>query len=306
MATDTRPAIDLMTLMEAFDTDVECRTYLEELRWPDGVTCPRCNGKTISRIKTRRQFDCDGCRYQFSVTAGTLFNDSHLPLPKWFVAVFLITESKKGMSANQLKRMLKVSYKTAWYLCHRIRKAMTEANPALLSGTVEVDETYVGGKQKRGDGRRGRPRLEISNKSMVLAAIERGGNVRLSVGKRATKKVLHGFINETCSPMTAAIYTDELGAYTGIGDGDTIHDTVKHSLGEYVRGDVHTNTVEGVFSLFKRSIVGSFHQISKKHLDRYLDEFEFRFNNRKNRYLFRDTLLRLMDAKHMKYDELTA
>lgn len=303
---DTRPAIDLLSLMDAFDTDVECRTYLEELRWPDGVICPRCGGKTISRIKTRRQFDCDGCRYQFSVTAGTLFNDSHLPLPKWFVAVFLITESKKGMSANQLKRMLKVSYKTAWYLCHRIRKAMTEVNPELLSGIVEVDETYVGGKQKRGDGKRGRPSLAISNKSMVLAAIERGGNVRLRVEKRATKKLLHGFINETCAPTTEAIYTDEYNGYIGIGDADTKHDTVKHSLGEYVRGDVHTNTVEGVFSLFKRSIVGSFHQISKKHLDRYLDEFEFRYNNRKNRYLFRDTLLRLMDAKHMKYDELTA
>ena len=303
---ETRGEFDLLTVLDAFDTDAECRKYLEDLRWPDGVVCPRCGGKTISRITTRKQFDCDGCRYQFSVTAGTIFHDSHLPLPKWFAAIYLICESKKGMSANQLKRMLKVSYKTAWFLCHRIREAMREVNPEPLTGIVEVDETYVGGRQKNFTGKRGRPRLSESNKSMVLAAIARGGAVRLRVEKRATKKLLHGFINENCAPTTEAIYTDELAAYEGIADADTRHETVKHSLNEYVRGDVHTNTVEGVFSLFKRSVVGSFHQISKKHLERYLDEFEFRFNNRKNRYLFRDVVDRLCDGQNLPYKRLTA
>ena len=117
----TQPAVNILSLMTDYDTDAECRAFLEELRWPNGVECPRCQSKKISRIKARKMFDCDGCRYQFSVTAGTIFHDSHLPLPKWFMAIFLISESKKGMSALQLKRLLKVSYKTAWYLCHRIR-----------------------------------------------------------------------------------------------------------------------------------------------------------------------------------------
>src|SRR6185437_14539188 len=121
--------MDISKLMVDYDTEAECRTYLEELRWRDGITCPRCGGKTISRIKARDQFDCDSCRYQFSVMSGTIFHDSHLPLPKWFIATFLICESRKGMSANQMKRILGVSYKTAWYLCHRIRAAMKEVSP---------------------------------------------------------------------------------------------------------------------------------------------------------------------------------
>jgi transposase-like protein len=298
---DTRPALDLIALLEAYDTDAECRAYLEGLRWPNGVACPRCGGLTISRIKERRQFDCDACRYQFSVTAGTIFHDSHLGLPKWFVATFLICESKKGMSANQIKRMLKVSYKTAWYLCHRIRAAMAEVNPTPLTGTVEADETFVGRGRGMGSGNRDRH-------SMILAAIQRGGQLRIrkAGGNRPSRKELHAFIRENVADTARRIYTDEAPGYKGIGDSITHHDTVKHSRGEYVRGDVHTNTVEGVFSLFKRSIIGAFHQISEKHLDRYLDEFEFRFNNRNNQFLFRDTILRLVEGERLPYQKLTA
>lgn len=297
---ETRPSMDLLGLMTDFDTDIECRTFLEELRWPKGPVCPRCQSLAISRITKRKVFDCDKCRYQFSVTAGTLFHDSHLPLQKWFLAIFLMTESKKGMSANQLKRMLKVSYKTAWYLCHRIRAAMTEVNPAPLSGTVEVDETYIGSGRGRGQGNR-------DAHTMILAAVQRGGAIRMTKAtrKHRTKKELHGFIEATAG-NAERIYTDEANAYDGIYRKMRVpHETINHSQEEWVRGDVHTNTVESAFSLFKRSIVGSFHQISAKHLDRYLDEFEFRFNNRKNRYMFRDTLVRLMDAKAMPYEELT-
>ncbi len=286
-------------MLDAYDTDIECRTYLEELRWPKGIACPRCQHTTISRIKARKVFDCDGCRYQFSVTAGTLFHDSHLPLPKWFLAIYLMCESKKGMSANQLKRMLKVSYKTAWYLCHRIRAAMAEVNAAQLSGTVEVDETYVGRGRGMGPGNRDRH-------TMILAAIQRGGQLRIrkAAGKRATRQELHGFVKEAVSDGAANIYTDSARGYIGIADDDTKHVTVNHNINEWVRGDVHTNTVESVFSLFKRSLVGSFHQVSSKHLDRYLDEFEFRYNNRRNRFMFRDVLLRLMDKAAMPYGQL--
>src|SRR6266850_5659077 len=144
------PAVDLPELIERFGSEDKCHAYLEELRWPKGVECPRCRSKKISRIKARRQFDCDGCRYQFSVRVGTLFHDSKLPLWKWFLAVYMMCEAKKGVSANQLKRTLGVSYKTAWYLCHRIRKAMQEMNADKLGGTVEVDETYIGGKLHKG------------------------------------------------------------------------------------------------------------------------------------------------------------
>jgi transposase-like protein len=295
-----KSAMDMTKLMDAFDTEAECRAYLEELRWPKGIECPRCKGTTISRIQKRDQFDCDSCRYQFSVMSGTIFHDSHLPLPKWFIATYLMCESKKGMSANQMKRILGVSYKTAWYLCHRIRAAMREANPEPLNGTVEVDETYVGGRRRNvGSGRR-------DHMKMVVAALQRHGEIRITTGERNTRKVLHGFIRANVADSAENIYTDELPAYKGCGDANTTHASVNHSKEEWVRGDVHTNSVEGAFGLFKRSIVGSFHQISHKHLELYLDEFEFRFNNRKNPYLFRDTMLKLIGSPNVEYKKLVA
>jgi transposase-like protein len=292
----------LPKLNRDFDTDTECRQRLEELRWPNGIECPRCQSKKISRITTRKQYDCDSCRYRFSVTVGTIFADSHLPLPKWFLATYLMTESKKGISALQMKRMIGGGYQTAWYLCHRIRAAMTEANPEPLTGTVEVDETYIGGK-RRGHGR-GRGNY-LANKTMILAALQRGGKIRLTTGPTNNRKTLHGFIKKTVCESAENIYTDAYQAYRGIGDENTKHEYVSHQDNEWVRGDVHTNSVEGAFGLFKRAIVGSFHQISTKHIDRYLDEFEFRFNNRKNPYLFRDTLIRLLEAKTLPYEKLT-
>lgn len=294
------PKTTLARLMVDFDTDAECREALETLRWPDGVCCLRCGSKSISRITTRKQLDCNDCRYRFSVTTGTIFNDSHLPLPKWFMAVLLMCEAKKGISANQMKRTLGVAHKTAWYLCHRIRQAMMEANPEPLTSTIECDETYISGKA-RGVGK-GNCRV---NKSMVLAALQRGGNIRISTGKTNSREVSHGFI-KTHAPNPQRIMTDEWRAYRGIADGDTTHETVEHAAKEYVRGHVPTNSVEGAFGLFKRAIIGSFHQVSHKHLDRYLDEFEFRYNNRKNLHLFRDTLTRLVRAEAMPYEKLTA
>src|SRR3989304_4331596 len=157
--------MNLPKLIEHFPSDEKCRSYLEAMRWPKGIACPRCGATTISLIQKRDQFDCNSCRYQFSVTAGTIFHDSKLPLWKWFLAAYIMTESKKGVSANQMKRMLSVSYKTAWYLCHRIRAAMKDGKGALLSGIVEVDETYVGGKRRGGAGK------ALKNKTMVSRII---------------------------------------------------------------------------------------------------------------------------------------
>jgi transposase-like protein len=293
--------MNLPKLVEQFGSEDRCRAYLEELRWPEGVRCPRCDSDKISRIEKRKQFDCDSCRYQFSVTAGTIFHDSHLPLWKWFMAIYLVAESKKGISAKQLQRTLAVSYKTAWYLGHRIRAAMGDDDEPLLHGVVEVDETFVGGR-KQGVGKGGAARLH----PLIVGAAERGGPIRLKIAGNRGRKELHGFIHSHVDDDAEAIYTDSWLGYRGIGGEDTRHETVNHMIGEYVRADVHTNTVENVWSLFKRSIIGSYHQLSVKHLPAYLDEMEFRFNNRDNPYLFRDTLLRLILDDPVPYKELVA
>jgi transposase-like protein len=295
--------MDLMKIMEAFDTEPECRAYLEELRWPDGIECPRCKGKVISRIKLRDQFDCDSCRYQFSVMSGTIFHDSHLPLPKWFIATLLICEARKGMSANQIKRVLGVSYKTAWYLCHRIRAAMKEAEQPKLDGTIEMDETYVGGKAKGWANR-------LKNKQVVIGIRQRGGDLRFFHAEDAKHGTLAKHIRENISQDVDVIVTDELASYPWAMDDAKMpkdkHATIRYLDKIYVDGDIHTNTVESAFSLLKRGIIGTWHKISAKHLSAYLDEMTWRFNNRKNPYLFRDTMLKLISSSSVEYKTLIA
>ncbi len=293
-----RSEMNLIKLVEQFRSEDECRAYLEELRWPDGVKCPRCEEKSVSRIKERSQYDCNSCRYQFSVAAGTIFHDSHLPLWKWFAAVYLTVESKKGISAKQMERTLGTTYRTAWHLNHRIRAAFKEVDAQLLKGIVEADETFVGGKVE------GMGRGYKDNKTVVVGAIQRGGSIRLQVVKGRDRETLQGFIRENVAGETQAIYTDELPSYLGIGDSDTKHKTVKHREKEYARGDVHVNSVENIWSLLKRSIIGSYHQVSAKHLDAYLDELEFRFNNRENPHMFRDAMYKLLIANSLPYAKL--
>jgi transposase-like protein len=296
----------LMSLLDAFGTDEECRIVLEELRWPKGPRCIRCDSDKLSRIYERDQFDCDACGYQFSVMAGTIFHDSHLPLRKWFVATFLICEAKKGISALQLKRTLGVSYKTAWYLTHRIRAAMVGADTTQLTGIVEADETYIGGKSKGFANKREAARGRLANKTVVLGAMERGGRIRLRVAPNNRKHHIGRFLAEVVADDATAIYTDELRSYDHVGDHNTIHESVNHKAKEWVRGQVHTNTAESAWSLFDRAVIGSYHQLSRKHLPAYLAEFEFRFNNRENPYLFRDTLTRLLTSENLPYRTLTA
>jgi transposase-like protein len=292
--------MDLMKLMRECDTQDECRAILEELRWPDGVHCPTCQSDKISRIRKRFQYDCDSCRYQFSVTAGTIFHDTHLPLPKWFAAVYLMCESKKGMSALQLKRTLHTGYQTAWYLCHRIREAMKEVQTdKIQGGTVEIDETYVGGK-----ARRWRPR---SVKKVVIGIRKRNGDLRLIHAKDATATTIKEIIKDNLGGSVEVIMTDESAIYPYALNRlqKEKHRTINHTR-EYAHGDVHTNTVESAFSLLKRGIVGTWHKVSAKHLPAYLDEMCFRFNNRKNPYLFRDTLAKMVQTPNLELKELTA
>lgn len=205
-----------------------------------------------------------------------------------------------------MKRILGISYKTAWYLNHRIRAAMTEHDAPKLRGTVEVDETYVGGKRR--DGTRGRG----TSKACVIGVVQRGGKVRLQVIDRTNRKTLHRFIKQNTATDTEFIITDDFVAYDGIGDHDTHHLVVNHSKLEWskqtkwVKGNIHTNAIENIWSLLKRSVTGTYHKLSVKHLDAYLDELEWRFNNRDNPYLFRDTLIKLLGSKNMEYRELVA
>ena len=292
--------LDLQTL---FNTDDKCREVLVKLRWPAGIECPRCHGKTISWIKANKQFDCAECEYHFSVTAGTIFNDSHLPLMTWFTAVLLLVEARKGFSANQMKRTIGVSYKTAWYLCHRIRAAMKEAERPMLDGTVEMDETYVGGKQR--NPRRGKA---TTNKAVVIGIRQRNGELRFFHAEDAKSGTLARYIQENISQDVDVIVTDELAAYPkALGELSGRHETVNHTQKEYVRfgTDIHTNTVENAFSLLKRGIMGTWHKISAKHLLAYLDEMTFRFNRRKRPDLFVDTLRHMITAPVLTFDKLT-
>jgi len=281
-------AIDVARL-----TEDEARTILEVIRWPEGPVCPHCGSKTVTRIQAKSKkvrdglFQCNGCREQFTVTLGTVMQSSHITLRQWVQAFHSMCSHKKGVSALQLQRNLGLhSYQSAWFLAHRIRLAM-KADPlaSKLKGIVEVDETYVGGKPRKGKrdasgnlivNKRGRG----TKKTPVVALVERGGRVRTRVVKVNAdnlKKAIRESVNRK-----AGIQTDELNLYRGIGSEFAGgHQTVNHSQGEYARGNVNTNTAESFFALLKRGVHGTFHHISKTHLHRYCDEFSFRWGERK-------------------------
>ena len=288
----------LLDVADLFSTDEKCRELLKRLRWPNGVKCIRCNDDVVELETAKELFYCRKCDYQFSVTAGSIFNDSHLPLLKWFVATYLMCESRKGHSANQMKRVLGVSYKTAWYLCHRIRAAMNEVNKAKLTGTVEVDEVYLGGKRRM---------AERKNKDIVIGIRQRNGELRFIHANDTKSETLYQIIADNVDKSVDVIVTDELPAYnftTTQFHGK--HKRIKHKSGVYVMGDVHTNTVESAFSLLRRGITGTWHKISAKHLPAYLDEMTFRFNRRKAHDLFLDTLRHMITAPVLTFEKLTA
>lgn len=294
--------IDLCT---AFSNDDLCRELLERLRWPNGPECPRCLGPVVRLATSAKILYCKECDYQFTVTAGSIFHDSHLPLIKWFTAVYLLCEARKGMSANQIKRTLGISYKTAWYLCHRIRSAMASAEKAMLDGTVEMDETYIGGR-KRGMSIADAKREKVT----VIGIKQRGGELRFFKAEDAKSGTLAKYIKENVSQDVEVIMTDEWGAYpkamTKAGIEYERHLTVNHSAGVYVDGDITTNGIESAFSLLKRGIIGSWHKVSAKHLPAYLEEMTFRFNRRNSKTLFLDTLRHMVTADPLTFEKLTA
>ena len=296
----------LPDINEMFSTDEKCRELLKRLRWPDGVKCLRCGDEVAELATSKELFYCKKCDYQFSVTAGSIFNDSHLSLTKWFMATLLLCEARKGFSANQMKRTIGVSYKTAWYLCHRIRAAMAGAEKQMLTSTIEMDETFVGGRERCGRGWN-RP---DNNKEVVIGLRQRGGDLRFFHAADVKSGTLAQYIKENVAADFDVMVTDEFPGYPkamiAAGVHGTKHKTIRHKSRIYVDGNIHTNTVESAFSLLKRGIMGSWHKISAKHLPAYLAEMEFRFNRRKRSDLFIDTLRHMVISPVLTFENLTA
>lgn len=278
---------------EKFQNPLVAADYLESIRWPDGPVCPHCGESERKpyalKSKTRKLWKCAACRKQYTVTVGTIFEGSHIGLHKWLLAFYLLCSSKKGMSAHQLHRMLGVTYKSAWFMAHRIRYAMEQppfAKP--LTGVVEADETYVGGKVRRSNVKKHRPldptkadpRQQTgrgADKTPVLLLVERGGQARSFRMANVTGESLGGAIRRNVG-REAHLRTDSYPSYKKVGKEYASHTMVDHNV-EYVRGDAHTNTAENYFSILKRGIDGVYHHVSEAHLPRYLAEFDFRYNH---------------------------
>jgi transposase-like protein len=270
-------------------TEDEARKILEDIRWPDGIECYHCKSKNIVRINGKSEkvrdglLRCKDCRKQFTVTVGTVMTDSHITLRQWVQAFYAMCSHKKGISSLHLQRKLGLhSYRSAWHLTHRIRLAMQE-DPlvSLLKGIVEVDETYIGGKPRKGENREPNKRGRGTKKSPVLAMVERRGNVISKPIENVNANTLKSAIKEAVD-KESKIMTDEWKGYSGIGkEFEGGHHIVNHGMGEYYREDISVNEVESFFALLKRGVHGTFHHISKKHLPRYCNEFSFRWDNRK-------------------------
>ncbi len=281
-------AINLSELAKHFSDEDAARDLLEKMRWNGMPACPHCGGvdpykltpKATSKKPGRKGlYKCKACRKQFTVTVGTVFEDSRIAISKWLLAIHLMASSKKGMSAHQLHRMLGISYKAAWFMCHRLRYAMDNGPlGALLSGVVEVDEAYIGGKRKGGVGR---IPANGDKKLPIVALVERSGRAVAFPVERVDSATLHAAIVKHVDPRRSELMTDEATIYGGDKVAGMKRQSVRHRSGEFVRGNVHSNTVEGFFSLLKRGITGTFHHVSSGHLHRYCDEFSFRYSARK-------------------------
>jgi transposase-like protein len=304
-------AMKLIDVTRQFKTDEDCLDYIEKMRWPDGeIGCVHCGeiGR-VSKItrekagdnKRTRIYQCLACKKQFSATSGTIFNDTHLPLTKWFMAIALICEAKKGMSACQLQRHLGVNYRTAWHLAHRIREAMQDGG--LLGGVVEADETFMTPRKPR----KGHPKVKNPNRMAVLGMIERGGKLKLIPIADAKMASVEPPMLEHIGP-NALLQTDTSFTHGWIGRYHFVgrHRMINHIV-SYADGDNHTNSVENAFSLLKRGIYGTYHQVSIKHLGRYCNEFSYRFNRRGEQLqMFNSTLKNLTRGEVLSYKKLTS
>lgn len=296
----------LAEYMAHFKDEATCRDFLAATRWRDGQFCPHCCHNQIYKFNDGKRYRCADCKKDFTVRVGTAFEDSRLPLRKWFVAIYLLSTSRKGISSYALAQAIGVQQKTAWFMAHRIRTVKTQGG--LLSGTVEVDETYIGGKAKNMHAKRRRVVITGTggtNKFTVVGARTRGGEVRAKVAPAADRPTLHRFVNEVVS-AGSVLYSDEHRGYNGLNQKFR-RGIVRHSVGEYVVGDCHTNSIESFWAVLKRGYHGVYHWMSRKHLNRYLNEFIFRFNRRARQAaeVFNDALTHMTKARNITFRELT-
>lgn len=274
-----------------FTDETAAREWLESVRWPDGPYCPHCGtteNVTLLKGKSQRPglYQCNeaACRKNFTVTVGTLYERSHIALHKWLLVTHLLTSSKKGISAHQIHRMIGITYKSAWFMCHRIREAMRDDTQAPMGGggqVIEADETYIGPSGYVLDTRTNKWKLKRGggDKLKVLTLVERDGKARSIKVDEITSKSVKEHLEKHAKP-DSILMTDEAKFYRAAGKGFDMHSTVNHKRKEYVRGPVYTNTVEGFFSIFKRGMIGTYQHCGEQHLQRYLQEFDFRYNHR--------------------------
>ena len=275
-----------------FPDDDACKAYLQARRWPVGVRCPRCGNKKVVTLKTMPfKWECMACgqstSYRFSVLVGTIFENTNIGLRDWFRVIHMMLTSKKGVAALEVQRVLGFgSYRTAHYLCHRIRAGLADPEFRQLVGIVEVDETYIGGKNKNRHADKRLVGSGVANKAIVMGAVQRKGRVVARVIARTTKEAMESFVKEAVSTKVDLVATDEHGGYSSLDKVGYTHGAVRHSIGEYVVGAIHTQTIDGFWSLLKRGIMGTHHKVSAKYLPLYVAEFEFRYNNRGNSDIF--------------------
>lgn len=292
-----KPNMTLAQTMERFSTEEACKKFLQERRWPNGVKCPRCNNEKVYALKARpfhwicKAKTCGGRNgYRFSVISKTIFENTNYPLKTWFQVIYMMLQSKKGISALQVQRMIgSGAYKTAWYMCHRIRAAMKDGGFGKLMSEVEVDETFMGGKDFNRHANKRKHIPGTSGKIAVIGAIARKGNVVCKVIETVDRVTLSQFVRETVGQGVSLVATDEQTGYHRLGRTYP-HGIVNHSKKEYVRGNIHTNNIESFWSLLKRGVVGTFHNVSKDYLPLYLAEFSYRHNNRNNADMFADVI----------------
>ena len=285
--------MNLVEIFKKFPTQEDCIKHLEKIKWKGEPSCPYCNSKRVTSYKKELRHCCNRCKTSFSVTVNTIFHQTHLPIQKWFLAITLILNAKKGISSRQLARDIEVNKNTAWSMQMRIRSAMIDT-PTLLSGIVEMDETYVGGKPRKRNNNKddGTPPLKRgrgTKKTPVVGMVERGGKVVAMKQKQLKFKDLKKIAKEVIDFENTILMTDDYKGYIPFKNLLT-HKTVNHSQKQYVDGDKHTNTIEGFWALLKRGITGQYHHLSDKWLNRYIIEFCFKYNNRNNQNVF-DNLL---------------
>lgn len=292
--------MNIIEIYRKFPKEADCIAHLERVRWQGKPVCPYCQSTKASPAPAESRHHCNNCKTTFSVTVGTIFHHTHLDLQKWFLAISLVLNAKKGISARQLARDIEVNKNTAWRMGMQIRKAMIEQSE-LMTGVVEMDETYIGGKPRKGN-RRGND-IEGGNKSKrgrgtdkipVVGLVERGGKVRAKSQKKDKLKFKHlrSIVREHVDFTKCTLITDEYRGYTPFSS-IIKHETINHQVA-YAIGNIHTNTIEGFWALLKRGIVGQYHKVSIRYLDRYIDEFCFRYNNRKNAAVFDLTISRAL------------